>query len=557
MSDGPIKVCLIQPTVPFVPDAVVPLSIIGLASILREAGMEVTLIDSRRRGLSIAQVLEQIQGLAPDVVGITGLNSAYRWIRGFCQDFKKAHPGVPLLAGGDFITGGVTEAVLREAPIDVACIADGEDIIVELVQRVARRESIEGLPNVAWLENGEYRQEKIQNCADLDRYPLPAYDLLDMEPYLAMSEGFKTYDYYFTIISGRGCKYHCYYCNNRFHKVVEHSPDYLIRHMNYLNDTYGLTHFNLTEEDLFHPKDRLLELCRKLVENGRPYYLTGTGCAQHLDEDILEALKTANFVQVCVAVEHWDKEVISGFHRTLHHSRALEAIGLIQKSGFRNGGFNILWGHPKDTMASIREAHRISCQVVREYGLTQFNLTPLVVYQNSHYQRDALRMGKIKNFENYMYAMRGFSPFVNLTSLDDDRYRQFPREVQIIEEMKLNWKGVAYLLRQWRRTGRCDWELLGKGLAALPREAGKLAALRLLLALPLAARKPFRKRIEALLGAAMYEPDRIVKRYEDYYPPGHLTSVYYNEEVCEVVAHQGQFQWMRKDIARSLGGSGA
>ena len=80
----PLNVLLIQPAEPFGLMAEVPLSIIGLASILREGGISVEILDARLDNLTVWQTMQRLKGKDIDVVGITGLNNAYRYIKDFC-----------------------------------------------------------------------------------------------------------------------------------------------------------------------------------------------------------------------------------------------------------------------------------------------------------------------------------------------------------------------------------------------------------------------------------------------------------------------------------------
>ena len=80
----------------------------------------------------------QLKGKKLDVVGITGLNNACRYIKDFSFEFKRKYQEVPLIAGGAFIMTQ-PDVILSRKPIDVACTGSGEDIIVDLVTRLAKK----------------------------------------------------------------------------------------------------------------------------------------------------------------------------------------------------------------------------------------------------------------------------------------------------------------------------------------------------------------------------------------------------------------------------------
>ncbi|MBF0441837.1 MAG: radical SAM protein [Oligoflexales bacterium] len=444
----PIHVILIQPSEPFGANGLIPQSLLELASVLKEASIIVEIIDARLDDLTSWQTIDLLKEKEFDLVGITGLNNAYRFIKDFCLEFKRSFPEKPLIAGGHFIMS-TAEAILKRIPIDVACIGEADEIIVDLVKCLIEKRPIDGINNIAYLKDGNFFKTEFKLVENLDKLPLPAYELLDMERYI---ENIKNTFDTFHVTTGRGCVNHCYYCGNRYKKVRKLSPSRLIEIFDYLHSKYGLNAFYFSEENAFYPQEWLIEVCKKLNELDRRYELILGGCADHVTEELVQTLASlkGRVLNATIAVEHWNKDIQKKFFR-LHQSKQIRtALDLLKKYNIPNGGFSILWGHPDDTLESFSNSFMESLEVQRIYEIENLSLRALLTIPNTQFLKDGVKQGKISDYEDYMYATSGYAPFVNLTQYDNDNYRKFILELQIkkIILSQNNWSmRIKYRLR--------------------------------------------------------------------------------------------------------------
>lgn len=505
-----LHVILIQPAEPFVPLAEIPHSIVGLASILQEGGVSVEILDARINQITVSQTMQMLSGKQFDVVGITGLQASYRYIKDFCFEFKRKYPHTPLMAGGVFILTQ-PEIILPRVPIDVACIGDAEEIILELVTRLVNKESLEGIPNIAYMCNGEVVKTEIRYIEDYDKFPFPAYDLLQMDLILkgvSVLQQIYNIQYYFPIVSGRGCVHHCYYCgraSRKGKKVGRISPERLMEYMDFVNSRYGVTAFLLSEDSAFYPREWILRVCDLLIEKGK-YNVLMSGCPEQLDEEIFRRLLKAGCREFNIAVEHWNPEIQKGFFRKTQSKHIIRVWELFNKYNIQNRGFNILWGHPKDTAESFRESYLNSIEMVKEYDISTFWLAALCVYPNTVMLKDALKMGKIVDFEDHMYACGGYGPYVNLTSEDDDVFRGVIIEQVLMNEIEFYMEELNFCL--FDKDAKLDisqWDAMVNRCQNL---MGTLANLKKILTIPKPQREQYRQQLEQILGGQLYDPKR-------------------------------------------------
>jgi len=503
-----INVVLVQPAEPFGAMAEMPASIIGLASILRNANISVEILDARLDNLSVPQALARIKGKKVDVLGITGLNNAYRFIKDFCFELKRKRPDIPIMAGGPFIFSQ-PELILSKVPIDVACTGEGDEIIVELVQRLANREDLHGICNIAFWDEGKVFNSEKHLVGDLDPFPFPAYDLLQMDRYLDAANVAYYGDFYFPIPSGRGCTHHCYFCGRLYDKVRRPSPTRLLEIMDYLNHTYRVASFLFYDDGGLYPRAWILEFCSLLVEKSRAYRFGIAGCPEQVDDDVVESLVHAGCSFISFGVEHLTPEIQKGFFRTVQSKNIETAFETIKKHGLYNLGFNLLWGHPNDTNISFQHSYNKALEYTNRYDLPNFWMAGLVMYPNSRIQKDALDSGKITDYEDYMYSSNGYGPYVNLTSEDDDVYRAFIVETRLNNDAQLLREAITQLT-----SNNGSAQRIHDSQERLAHIEKRLEILQLLLATPKPQREAHRSLLEEILMVPMYNPE--INYYQEF-----------------------------------------
>ena len=122
------------------------------------------------------KVLGQVAQLArdSDLIGISLTSNYYDSATHITQHLRRTMD-VPILWGGVHPTVRPDEC-LEQA--DLICVGEGEDALLELVQRMADGGGYTGAPNIWYKQNGEIVRTPLRPLPiDLDAYPYPDYDL--------------------------------------------------------------------------------------------------------------------------------------------------------------------------------------------------------------------------------------------------------------------------------------------------------------------------------------------------------------------------------------------
>lgn len=166
---------------------------------------------------------------------------------------KDRYPDIPIVFGGASLEDDIADEILRECPqVDYMHCGDAEISFPEMVRRLNRGQSMEGLRGVMWRDQGTIAYAgRTPNFMAMDETPLPDFD----EYFYARREG--GYEDYadacepmIPIETARGCwwgeKHHCTFCglNRSGMEFRAKSPGQVLYQLDRLSRKYGVFSFN-------------------------------------------------------------------------------------------------------------------------------------------------------------------------------------------------------------------------------------------------------------------------------------------------------------------------
>ena len=145
-----------------------PIGLAYIASALREAGHEVSVVDGpgsaprnffqfkdvRVRGLTKEDIIKRIPKDSEIIALGCMFTSNWVYVREIVKDIRVQFPSAKLIMGGEHVTG-FPELSLEQAPLDAVVLGEGEEIVVKLhehLKRVRRLKNWKGLPSVPLME---------------------------------------------------------------------------------------------------------------------------------------------------------------------------------------------------------------------------------------------------------------------------------------------------------------------------------------------------------------------------------------------------------------------
>lgn len=473
-----------------------PYGLLYLASVLRKNNFDVKIYDANISRLANSkEYAQEICGIIsewkPDCLGIGGMVSSFLFVKEVTLIIKKRFPHLPIVGGGLFVSA-VPELAIKNTDIDIGCIGEAEEIIVDLFNKVYTKEPLEGIDGLVLKTGGNVtvtgqkellRGRRPRKLKDLDWIPLPSYDLIDLKRYLPYQafcgdllkkflkkQGKNSRSlsgispYAMPVFTGRGCPFNCIFCFSTMDKnYIKHSVAYVISHLEYLQANYGLNHFQLLDENFNIDKRWVVEFCTTIIKRKKNYYFT-TGNRNRVgffDKEMLTLMREANFYDVSVGVESLDDVSLKEMNRRLSSAEIIETLGLIKEAGIEQEHIRCLCGFPSDTkeaiFGSIKKGNELGYKTLfalvmplpgtelYRYCLKNRIITDEAAYLEELYTKDGYRnMTKFKSLKEVTNIINQANAFSELDYLV--RRRQWLRYFKAFVVLNIV-KKIVHLFR--------------------------------------------------------------------------------------------------------------
>lgn len=186
------------------------------------------------------EIVQQIVEKRPDLIGFSVFTLNYQRSLEIARKIKGLNAKLPIIFGGIHPTS-VPEVVIKEECVDIVCIGEGEEALVELLESYRDNKQRLDIKNLWFKRNGGIVKNPCrQLIEDLDSLPFPDKDI-----FYNIYPGFMN-DYYTS--SSRGCPFACSYCANNVLRNVylglgklirRRSPENIIKELVWAKERYN------------------------------------------------------------------------------------------------------------------------------------------------------------------------------------------------------------------------------------------------------------------------------------------------------------------------------
>jgi len=146
--------------------------------------------------------LRQILDSKPDLVAFSVMSVTFQWALRMAE-LVKAHLDIPVIFGGAHASS-VPETVIEKSVIDMICVGEGEEALLELCNSIEKNDKNYKIKNIWFKENGKViKNERRPQIEDLNKLPFLDKGLF--------SQHVPIKNYYVAVIA-RGCPFQCSYC---------------------------------------------------------------------------------------------------------------------------------------------------------------------------------------------------------------------------------------------------------------------------------------------------------------------------------------------------------
>lgn len=425
-----------------------PLGALYLGTILQNNGHDVHVTDVEAERLSKKQLIKRVKSIDPDVIGLTCLTFTLDSCKTIVKEVKKVTDAY-VAVGGTHISVA-PETSLKQLGADVCVTGEAETIINWIVEKRPR-----GIVHA-----GEVH--------DIDNLPFPDRRLVEHIQYGSFY-GLKFSKNMTGILTTRGCKYGCTYCNRPKKLGFRvRSPRNILKELKEL-DRMGFDSIWLADDNFTNDPNNIIKLARLIKQEKLKFHFYGQARVDIPSEALYRAMRDMGVIGFSYGVESLNPEVINWYNKTHHPEKwplyVEKTLRLCDKYRIIFLG-SLIFGAPMET----KEDMEYSIEFLFKNGADVINGNILLYLVGSPIWYQGVRKGKIGTDQNMVSAPEvGLTPYSHeeLTDLcnyctdlskQDGWKRVFGKILKREEFWLLTWTAKE-LVRNYRQVVKIRREL--------------------------------------------------------------------------------------------------
>jgi len=345
----------------------ISLGIAYLSSCLKRNGHQVYLIDYTFGGKG-NDCIKKIKEIGPDLICFSLRSGEYNFSSKIASEIKQNF-NIKILFGGVHPTVD-PENTIKDESINMICLGEGEEALLELVEKMEKGEDYFSTKNFWFKKDGQVIKNPLRPLnQNLDSIPFPDRDLFDFKKYVDCRNG------NVDMIIGRGCPFHCTYCiNHILQKLYDglgkftrlRRVDNVLEEVDLLVRKYNIKSICF-QDDLFTiDKNWIKEFSEKYSkEFGLPFQCLSR--TEMITPDLCNDLKKAGCQMLAMGIESGNRSLRQNIlKRNNTDEDIINAFKIAREAGIKTHSFNMI-GLPYETQENINESIKLNRNVKPDF----------------------------------------------------------------------------------------------------------------------------------------------------------------------------------------------
>ncbi len=245
--------------------------------------------------------------------------------------------------------------------VDYVIRGEGEETLIELLECLDLKGDVSAIPGLAYLKEGKcVTTQPRPILRHLDTLPMPAWDMVDLEPYQSIWK--KNYGYFsLNLATTRGCPYKCNWCakpiyGNRYNS---RSPEHVVSEIEWLTSNHKPDHFWMCD-DIFGLKPDWIKQFKNIIDSKKLVfrYKIQSRVDLLLETDTIHSLAQSGCEMVWVGAESGSQKILDAMDKGIRVDQIRGATRLLKEQGIKVGFF-LQFGYPGETQKEIESTIRL------------------------------------------------------------------------------------------------------------------------------------------------------------------------------------------------------
>jgi len=347
-------------------------------------------------------IQKQLIRFRPDLIAMSSTEDMWELGVKILHEIKdyKIKNNIPIIAGGVFPTFA-PEIVSKEELVDLVCVGEGENSMVDLCEKIQNKKDYSDLTNVWIKKNGKViRKNPISKPVDINQNPIIDLDLFD-ENRLYRPMGGVIYKM-FPVETIRGCPYTCRFCNSPDQMALYNKEtkggffrkkrmDLVSKELKHFKNNLGVE-YNYFWADTFLAmnKDEFEEFCDMYSEIKIPFWFQTR--PETINDYNIKKLVEVGLDRISFGIEHGNekfrREIVD---RKWSNKNIIERLKIPNKYGVRYT-LNNITGFPTETKKLAFDTIELN----RCIDASNANISTFVPFHGTPLRRLCEKLGLIK-----------------------------------------------------------------------------------------------------------------------------------------------------------------
>lgn len=319
-----------------------PLGTIQAASYLRENGFEVDLFDVNfvQNPMEIEAKLKDFQ---PDILVV--YDDGFNYLTKMClTNMREAafkmienakEKNIHVIVSSSDSTDHFDKYLDHKA--DQIILGEADETLLQLAKGIRNNESLEAIDGIAYRkENETVKTSKRAVLKELDKLPIPAWDLVDIKPY---QEAWSTHGYFsINLATTRGCPFKCNWCAKPIYgmRYNSRSPEHVVQEIKTIQNLFSFDHIWFSD-DIFGLKPNWVQDFDKILkkEGIQLRYKIQSRADLLVKDDTIDALVSSGMDEVWIGAESGSQKILDAMDKGTTLEQIKTSTKLLQDKGAR------------------------------------------------------------------------------------------------------------------------------------------------------------------------------------------------------------------------------
>ncbi len=407
-----------------------PLTLALLASMLRQRGQDVRLVDLTASRRSVADLVADLdrEGFAPTLILFPSTTPTLAADVAAMAELKR-HFNAPMFCFGPHASTTPAESMARAPQVDGMFVGEPEDGALALAA-LESLDRLEDIPSLTFRRGSEVVPHRAHGSfTGFLTAPMPAWDLLDLSQYsLPLVD-----ESYVIVETSRGCPYTCDFCVapvHQGHKFRERSATAIVDEVAHMRRTHGVKFFYLWGDTVTLNVKSFSAICEEIISRGLDVQWFGNARADNLqDPAFTTRLRKSGCWMLALGIETESDETRKDMMKRLEGEKIRIALTNMRQAGIKSFGFFIL-GYPGEDVKALDRTIDYAIELNPDFA----NFYPAVPYPGTELYNKAKRDGLLASedwtrmeYSYYLLEGNGLNEQVVMDAVNRAKRRFFLR----------------------------------------------------------------------------------------------------------------------------------